>query len=160
MPRRRQLRIGASGNAIRRAIVWSFWDSIVAAAGHIENFSNSIVAIRQDEVLYTKALAGAQHTFPPYYALVIMPDPMPVLSRYASIVRGGEADYNFASIWEQKKTAEVIDKRLAGVIGAVHSATARLSTLVKEVQTSGVELQAIHADTTKMREFIDKRSER
>lgn len=138
-----------------------FWDSVASAGTQIENFGNSILAIRQNEKNYAVALSGAQHTFPAFYALFALPDPQPTIDRYALIVRAAESDYNFSSIWEQRKTAEVIDKRLTAVIGAVHGATARLSAIITELQTStDAHLAALQSDTAAIREVTTRREDR
>ena len=58
---------------------------------------------------YYLILQGRKHTFPPFpITPESLPNPSPIINELYNLVRQGQKDFQFALIWEQIKTREVL----------------------------------------------------
>ena len=58
---------------------------------------------------YSDALIGHRHTFPKLaIAPQMLPDPVPALKCLHRVVRSGQTDFRFASIWEQRANRRIL----------------------------------------------------
>ena len=86
-----------------------FWDSIQEAVRALDAFRQTSDEARLEYDGYRLKLSGHSHTFPvlPNYG-DRLPDPLPALQRLEQIVRLGQTNFQFATIWEQRRTREAI----------------------------------------------------
>lgn len=86
-----------------------FWDSIQAAVRALDAFRQTANKAWTEHHEYRDTLMGSSHTFPllPNYGNRL-PDPLPALQRLEQIVRLGQTNFQFATIWEQRRTRDAI----------------------------------------------------
>jgi hypothetical protein len=86
-----------------------FWDNIEQSALQLGAFNSNLARIEGEAVSYKNLLAGQIHNFP---SLVVedgaVPNPTPQADRLRRLARMGQKDFEFATIWEQRKTQNVI----------------------------------------------------
>jgi hypothetical protein len=86
-----------------------FWDSVQEAVRALDAFRCSAKSASQSHEDYHSRLVGLNHTFPALPAFVDrLPNPLPTLRRLSEIVRKGQTDFHFATIWEQRRTREAL----------------------------------------------------
>lgn len=98
-----------AGEEFREKAYAPFWDNIEEAAMKLGEFSASLTRLEAQATSYRRLLAGQVHNFPP---LTIGADGLPNPARQAEslrqLVRMGQKDFEFATIWEHRKTQRVI----------------------------------------------------
>jgi hypothetical protein len=86
-----------------------FWDNIEQAAIRLGSFNSNLVRLETEARSYNNILNGRVHNFPP---LLIqgdeVPNPAGCADRLRQLVRRGQKDFEFATIWEHRKTQNVI----------------------------------------------------
>lgn len=86
-----------------------FWDSIQEAVRTLDAFRHSANEVRGEYDEYHHTLSGYSHTFPvlPRYGDQL-PNPISALQRLDQAVRLGQTNFQFATIWEQRRTREAV----------------------------------------------------
>lgn len=86
-----------------------FWDSIQEAVLTLDAFRHSANEVRGEYDEYHHTLSGYSHTFPvlPRYGDQL-PNPISALQRLDQAVRLGQTNFQFATIWEQRRTREAL----------------------------------------------------
>lgn len=86
-----------------------FWDAVENAAVELANIRSRIVQLGRKSDEYYSTLSHVQHTFP---LLPLDPGAIPDISgtaaRLSQLTRRGQTDFQFATIWEHRKTRECI----------------------------------------------------
>ena len=86
----------------------SFWQAIENAAPILEKMAFLVwglsVKIRYDYLWKTSGFTN----FPPFFFLEAIPDSTDLIEKYNKIVHQGFSNYEFASIWEARKTRKTI----------------------------------------------------
>jgi len=86
-----------------------FWDNIEHAALGLGAFNANLTRLETGAESYRRLLKGELHNFPP---LVIrsneIPNPARETERLRQLVRMGQKNFEFATIWEHRKTQRVI----------------------------------------------------
>jgi|GEM_PF-3315155 len=86
-----------------------YWDFIEQAAGHLATFNKNIQTIRSHAVNYYATLQGKAHNFPSFLPdQEPFPDPTPLIENLNKTSRLGLTNYQFANIWEQRRTQKTI----------------------------------------------------
>ena len=86
-----------------------FWEAIQSATLLIEQHRTACGILSQYRVAYYKALADRNHDFPVLEESVEpLFDPDPVTQRLMGLVRKGQTDFQFATIWESIKMRQVM----------------------------------------------------
>jgi len=86
-----------------------FWDAIEEAIYHLASFNDAVLQLPQKHQEYYLILQGRKHTFPPFpITPESLPNPSPIINELYNLVRQGQKDFQFALIWEQIKTREVL----------------------------------------------------
>jgi hypothetical protein len=112
----------------------SFWDRVERAAIQLANFQDGVRDLISTLSRYRKLLEGRIHNFPDFVvAPESIPDPRPVLQEFRDVARLGEKDYQFAMIWEQRKTREVL-------IAGFHTLGEAVQNLGRSLERSMFEL--------------------
>jgi hypothetical protein len=86
-----------------------FWDNIEQTAIRLGSFNANLARLETEVRSYNNFLKGRAHNFPP---LLIqrdeLPNPAVCADRLHQFVRMGQKDFEFATIWEHRKTQNVI----------------------------------------------------
>jgi hypothetical protein len=86
-----------------------YWDAVEQATRHLGSFNGDVQLLSQNTQKYYTTLNNRKHTFPSIRKMSgCIPDATPVLSELRRVVRMGQTNYQFAAIWEQRKTREVL----------------------------------------------------
>jgi hypothetical protein len=86
-----------------------FWDNIEWAALRLGEFTVSLKCLEKEVGSYNSLLHGQMHNFPPLAVhSVNIPNPARQTERFRHFVRMGQKDFEFATIWEHRKTQKVI----------------------------------------------------
>lgn len=110
-----------------------FWDAIEQAARRLSEFSEITRSLERNGATYTESLRGRQHTFPSFpISFSQLPNAGAVVSDFRRVVRLAQRDFQFATIWEQRKTREVL---IAG-FRTLGDAIDNVGTLVESAITS------------------------
>lgn len=96
-----------------------FWEAIETSAQAMENVAFLVwglsVKIKHD---YSKWESSGN--FPPFFFLEAIPDITDLISKYDKLVRQGLSNYEFASIWEARKTRQTIIVGFQNLENAIH----------------------------------------
>jgi hypothetical protein len=86
-----------------------FWTAIENAAVNIDAFNRTVNTLSSNIRKYYAQLEGRNHTFPAFpVRLESLPDPKPIMEEFRHVVRKGQTNFQFANIWEHRKTREVL----------------------------------------------------
>lgn len=97
-----------------------FWDAVEASAQSMSRFRSGVASLARSATSYYAILNGKRHTFPSFpYVPAALPDPGPILTRFKQVVRMGQTDFEFANIWEHRKTREAIQTGFGSLEAAV-----------------------------------------
>lgn len=86
-----------------------FWDSVENAALTLAEYKNISYRLERNAKDYYSSLNGRKHTFPifPIHSEDI-PDPTAAIDDLHRVVRLGQTNFQFANIWEHRRTREVL----------------------------------------------------
>ena len=137
-----------------------FWDAVENAAAEIEDWSEHLDALCDDLESYT-ALVSLYHGDPPQFpvsleAFATLQEIFAentLVNRLEALVRSGQQDYHFASIFEQRKTTAALVAGFASATDALDAVgnqitqtTDRVSALNATVSTHSEAIQSLMAD--------------
>jgi hypothetical protein len=136
-----------------------FWDEIEHAANELAAYKNEIEHMRRSVDVYKNEatelaqLAGAAPPLRlPEHDL---PDARPVAARFAAVVRKAQTNFQFAVIYEQRKTNQLLHAGFGSLGAAIYSLgesiNASFDTLTKALSTR---LDKLSADATKHHEMM------
>jgi len=97
-----------------------FWDAIEIVAQDLDELAFLVwalsVKIKRDYERETSELTN----FPPFFFLEAIPDTSDIINKYDKLVRQGFSNYQFASIWEARRTRETIIVGFKSLENAIH----------------------------------------
>lgn len=86
-----------------------YWDAVDQAVMAFRQFHIAAANLPNKHEDYRRALIGHRHTFPILrLSNDLLPDPLPALNSLEKVVRLGQTDFRFASIWEQRTNRRVL----------------------------------------------------
>jgi hypothetical protein len=86
-----------------------FWDAVENAARNLSDFHQRLQTLSYNAKTYHDSLLARRHTFPAFpVETELIPTPAPILGKLRRLVRLGQTNYQFATIWEHYKTREVL----------------------------------------------------
>lgn len=86
-----------------------FWDAIEQVAKDLASFSQTTQNVTKNASKYYSTLKDRRHNFPRFPIRVeTFPDPMPVTKEFRRLVRLGQTSFEFANIWEHRRTRTVL----------------------------------------------------
>lgn len=86
-----------------------FWDNIEQAALSLGSFNSGLRRMESIFNRYNEVLRGRVHNFPPLdLKLGELPSPTPQAEGLRRLARMGQKNFEFATIWEHRKTQKVI----------------------------------------------------
>ena len=96
-------------NEFRDNAFGPFWDAVESAAHQLSAFNDRTNQVSRLADKYYRGLNGRMHTFPSFPANDgNVPNPAPVVNELRRIVRMGQTNFQFANIWEHRRTREVM----------------------------------------------------
>jgi len=118
-----------------------FWDDIEGAVDKFAEFDSNIRQIKRSGDIYQDFLSGTRHNFPPFPTRIqMLPDPQHCLTHLHQLVRQGSTDYQFASIWENRKehrkTQAILEAGFRGVSDAIDGLGWRIEQSLHEIAAS------------------------
>jgi hypothetical protein len=86
-----------------------FWDSIQEAVRTLDAFRLTVKKVHTTRDDYRLILSACSHTFPELPNLDHqLPDPLPTLQRLEKTIHTAQTNFQFATIWEQRRTREAV----------------------------------------------------
>lgn len=136
-----------------------FWDAVENAARQLAAFNDKAKQLSKNADEFYNKLDGRKHTFPTFPANSrAIPNPTTVVNELRRIVRMGQTNFQFANIWEHRRTREVLIAGFRTLGEAVNNLGATI-----EYSISGLQ-QSVSSDVAKLveqeietREALDKR---
>lgn len=115
-----------------------FWDQIEKATRSLENFYNDVRQICWNAKEYTMKLQGKLHNFPVFiYDLEAEKiDPAPIVNELNRIVRKGQTNFQFATIFEQKKTQKILIMGFQNLSDAINNLSYSMASSINELTAS------------------------
>lgn len=114
-----------------------FWDAVQDAANDLAFCSRNTKQLSQQAKDYYSLLKGRQHNFPVFPVRSdSMPDVVPVGREFRRIVRMGQTNFQFAHIWEQRATREVLIAGFQTLGDAVNHLSGVVEQSVWELQSA------------------------
>jgi hypothetical protein len=118
-----------------------FWDAVERAARDLDAYKEKIDALRANAHDYYQALAGQRHTFPrfPVHDSVAAQG-KPVVTAFGRVVRMGQTNFQFAEIFEHRRTRVVLVAGFQSLGEALDNLGATVETSaagLRETLTSG-----------------------
>jgi hypothetical protein len=136
-----------------------FWDAVENAAQQMSAFNAKANQLSSAAGKYYGGLNGRTHTFPSFPTNATnLPDPTPALNDLRRVVRMGQTNFQFANIWEHRRTREVM-------IAGFHTLGEAVNNLGSVVENSlGSLQQSISSDVARLvqeqittRDSLDRR---
>jgi hypothetical protein len=135
-----------------------FWTAIENAAKNIGAFNDGVSTLSSNTRNYYTSLKATKHSFPVFPTrLDKLPDSKPVMEEFRRVVRLGQTNFQFANIWEHRKTRDVLIAGFRTLGEAVNNLT---SVVEREISTLS---DTLHSDLAQVveeqirsREAIEK----
>jgi hypothetical protein len=136
-----------------------FWDAIENAARQLGAFNDKAKQLTKNAEGYYRMLDGRKHTFPSFpIKSRTIPDATSALNDLRRIVRMGQTNFQFANIWEHRRTREVLIAGFRALGDAVNNLGATIEYSISDLQqsiSSGV--AKLVEEEIRTRETLDKR---
>ena len=114
-----------------------FWDAVERATQQIAVYRNIVTTINDKADRYYKTLHGREHTFGPFpVGREDLPTLGPLLIDYRDVVRLGQTDFQFATIYEQRKTREVLIQGFRTLGEAIENVGHVVTQSISELETT------------------------
>jgi hypothetical protein len=108
-----------------------YWDCIEHSTRHLATFNNNIQQIRNYADQYYRLLQDKKHNFPTFFPeREIFPDSVPVINELNTVVRPGLTNFQFATIWEHRKTQNILIQGFSTLGDAISSMAASISSSI------------------------------
>lgn len=142
-----------------------FWDTVEKGALRLARFKVYVDQLSEDADKDEKILGHWEHSFPPFpVTRDLIPDATPVVHELQQVVRLGQTNYEFASIWEQRKTREVLiegfDTLGQAIVELGSAITGSVSKLESRMASELAETRAAQEEVRKAIETHGKTQER
>lgn len=136
-----------------------FWDAIEKAAFNLADFKNIADDLSRYASNYYKMLAGRKHTFPKFPVdLTAIPNPSSTLDELRRLVRLGQTNFQFANIWEHRRTREVLIAGFSTLGEAVNNIGTVVERSIHSLQDSiSSDIARLAEEEIKSREEVDRR---
>lgn len=107
--RKAELSVKLAENEFHANAFGPYWDAVDQAVMTFRQFRTVAANLPDKHEDYRHALFGHRHTFPRLsFSNEMLPDPLPALKSLEKVVRLGQTDFHFASIWEQRTNRRVL----------------------------------------------------
>ncbi|HEX8396319.1 MAG TPA: hypothetical protein VF644_02660 [Pyrinomonadaceae bacterium] len=114
-----------------------FWDAIEKAAIWLGNYNQKLKRISQNADDYYQKLNGEKHNFPDFPVKPKdLPDPSFVINEMRRITRLGQTNFQFANIWEHRRTRTAIVDGFRTLNEAVNNLGGTIENSISNLQSS------------------------
>jgi len=136
-----------------------FWDAVENVAINLSVFNDEVKELSRNAIEYYRMLEGKEHTFPAFPAnMGTIPDPSSVVNELRRTVRMGQTNFQFANIWEHRRTREVLIAGFRTLGEAVNNLGGAIEYSVSNLQQSvSSDVAKLVEEEIKTRETFDKR---
>ena len=136
-----------------------FWDAVEKAAKQLAAFNDKANQLSNKVPGYYQMLSGRKHTFPPFpdnpSALQYAPSVTRELRR---IVRLGQTNFQFANIWEHRRTRDVLIAGFRTLGEAIDNLGATIEYSISKLQESvSSDVAKLVEQEIRTRDALDKR---
>jgi hypothetical protein len=112
-------------------------DAVENAALHMSASNDKAKNSSQNASEYYRKLKGRKHTFPAFLIQIrTIPDASSEIKEFRRIVRLGQTNFQFANIWEHRRTREALIAGLRTLGEAVNNLGAKLETSIYDLRQS------------------------
>ncbi|MEY2878170.1 MAG: hypothetical protein RLZZ15_550 [Verrucomicrobiota bacterium] len=126
-----------------------FWDAIEKAATHLSRANNEINAITVDSKKYLEIRAGFKGEAPSYILdSSSLSDSAFAASRMQGLVRLAQKDFQFATIYEQRRTNQLLVKGFRNLADALEQMTNQIESSIASLTDSFSEIADAHRSNT------------
>ncbi len=147
-----------SNQLLKERAFTPIWDSIEEVVDSLKQFNQRVGLINTSAKQYYELLEGREHSFPPFPVKSDrIPNPDTLVRRLSQVIAVAHRDYQFASIYEQRKTTSAV---VAGFRSMQEAITRLGEDIVSSISSlhdsldSG--LRAIHSQLESMEESQQK----
>jgi len=136
-----------------------FWDAVEQAALHLSAFNEKAQSLYRYGDEYYSKLKGRKHTFPAFpIQNGTIPDTAFVTREFQRVVRLGQTNFQFANIWEHRRTREVLIAGFRTLGEAVNNLGATIEYSLSNLQDSiSSDVAKLVEEEIKTRDTLDKR---
>lgn len=136
-----------------------FWDAIETSAKHLSVFNEKTGRLSRYADKYYVTLTGRRHTFPIFpVKKQNIPDASAVVKEFRRIIRLGQTNFEFANIWEHRRTRDVLIAGFRTLGEAVNNLAVVIETSIYTLQESiSSEVAKVVEEEIKTRESIQNR---
>ena len=138
-----------------------FWDAVEESAQRLDNIRSCIEKLRKNAEEYYQVVPRGNHTFPPFPVKTNeIPDPRPIAEEFRHVVRLGQTDFQFAMIWEQRKTREVLIAGFRTLGEAVENLGNAMATSVSQLEaTLSSTIADVAEEVSRSRDSAEERAD-
>ncbi|MFZ3208582.1 MAG: hypothetical protein WA140_07080 [Geobacteraceae bacterium] len=112
-----------------------YWDCIEQTTRNLATFNNNIQWIQNNAVQYYNMLTGLNHNFPSFLPeRERFPEPEPVIRELNNVVRPGLTNFQFATIWEHRKTQNILIQGFSTLGDAISNMANTISYSISHLQ--------------------------
>ena len=135
-----------------------FWDAVEQAALELDAFNQKASTLARNAEEYHAKLNGRRHTFPQFPAFTsVIPDGSRVAGEFRQVVRLGQTNFQFANIWEHRRTREVLIAGFRTLGEAVNNLGGAVESSIYRLQRSvSSDLAQLVSEQIRTREAIDR----
>ena len=149
-----------------------FWDSVEEVMKSLRNFNERVHLVHGRARKYYELLEGREHTFPAFPVNSNqIPSPEPLIQRLQEVIARAHRDFQFASIYEQRKTTsaivagfrsmqEAITKLREDIVSSISCLQDSLDSGLKTIHSQIVSLEESQQKSIgELREVLEKHGE-
>lgn len=114
-----------------------FWDAVEKTANHLAELESVIQKLIQNSTFYKEEAVSLATPLPPFQlGLQTLPDASHTAERMRSVVRRAQRDFHFASIYEQRKTNQLLFAGFQTLGHAINELGDRLDASLADLSSS------------------------
>ena len=136
-----------------------FWDAVENAAKHLSEFNRKTNQLSRHATEYYLDLNGRKHTFPLFpVESHRIPEVAGAVKEMRRIVRLGQTNFQFANIWEHRRTREVLIAGFRTLGEAISNMTSVIESSISDLQQSvSSDVAKLAQEQIKTRDKLDLR---
>jgi len=113
-----------------------FWDAVADAMRCLANFDKDVEQLSKNKRDYDRLILAEQNDEPWSFSTSILPDPRYTSSRLYEVIRNAQKDFQFASIYEQKRTNELLIHGFKTLGDAIDNMGGRIEQAIINLESS------------------------
>ena len=139
-----------------------FWDAVEQAANKLASFEDTMQRLIQNSHFYTEEAPKLETPPPPFQlGLQTLPDASHTANRMRAVVRRAQKDFHFATIYEQRKTNQLLVAGFSSLGQAINELGDRLDSSLDRLSSAvSVGISEITASHERMTSALTAEHER